>query len=168
MDSLKHYSQTLVTHNSRNRNVYSVNSVLNLLRDLRFRKLLVLAEAFGHLVVARAAVAALPFRWVAISIGSPRSCRTNPQPLVRSVCRTVTRVANRPRRWAICLPQALAAHWMLRRRGVPSTIQFGVQRGGDGLAAHAWLCTQGAIVLGAEGVEEFTVIAEFPNRTLKG
>jgi hypothetical protein len=40
---------------------------------------------------------------------------------------------------APCLPTALAAQFMLRRRGVASKLCLGVRRDASALAAHAWL-----------------------------
>jgi len=40
---------------------------------------------------------------------------------------------------ALCLPRALAAHAMLRRRGIASRLCLGVARKESGLAAHAWV-----------------------------
>jgi hypothetical protein len=50
---------------------------------------------------------------------------------------------------ALCLQQALAAHAMLRRRGIASVIHFGTARAGQGLAdGHAWLDAAGVRVTG--------------------
>ena len=38
-----------------------------------------------------------------------------------------------------CLPRSLALHWMLRRRGIESTLRIGVRKRGDHLEAHAWV-----------------------------
>ncbi|MBX7457916.1 lasso peptide biosynthesis B2 protein [Qipengyuania sp. 1NDH17] len=39
-----------------------------------------------------------------------------------------------------CLPQALAARWMLQRRGIASSLFIGIQRDDAGIARfHAWL-----------------------------
>ena len=45
------------------------------------------------------------------------------------------------RRWmsALCLPRALAAHAVLRRRGIASRLCLGVARQGSELTAHAWV-----------------------------
>ena len=40
---------------------------------------------------------------------------------------------------AVCLPQAMAAHTLLKRRGVPSLMHFGVRKVDGKLEAHAWL-----------------------------
>lgn len=42
-----------------------------------------------------------------------------------------------------CLEQALAAHWMLRRRGIASTFVLGVTSRARAVDAHAWIEWQG-------------------------
>jgi hypothetical protein len=50
---------------------------------------------------------------------------------------------------ASCLTQALAAHAMLLREGIPSGLNFGVAKTEAGaFEAHAWLESQGRIVTG--------------------
>jgi hypothetical protein len=50
-----------------------------------------------------------------------------------------------------CLVRALAAQVLLARRGHPAQLRLGVARNEKGrLEAHAWLETQGAIVIGGE------------------
>ena len=51
----------------------------------------------------------------------------------------VDSVAARPWMNALCLPNALAAHAMLRRRGIESRLCLGVARENGALAAHAWV-----------------------------
>ena len=59
------------------------------------------------------------------------------------------------------LPRALAAHAMLRRRGIASRICLGVAREGVEVAAHAWVeIGQDKIVGGAEA-GRFTRLAAF-------
>lgn len=63
---------------------------------------------------------------------------------------------------ARCVAQSLAGQAMLSRRGVPSRIHFGFRRGPDGaVAGHAWLEALGAVVVGDEGLDEFTRTATF-------
>ena len=45
-----------------------------------------------------------------------------------------------------CLERALAARWLLARRGIPATIHIGVTRRDGALAAHAWLERRGASI----------------------
>lgn len=66
-------------------------------------------------------------------------------------------------RWmpASCLPRALAAQTMLRRRGVPSRLCLGVAKDEGALTAHAWIeLARGSAPVDSE-VERFTRIAEF-------
>ena len=61
---------------------------------------------------------------------------------------------------APCLPTALAAQWMLRRRGVPSRLRLGVRRDASALAAHAWLEINGEVVFGASNTV-YTPVARY-------
>jgi hypothetical protein len=59
----------------------------------------------------------------------------------------------------VCFPQALAGYMMLRWRGVPSTIVYGVTRSAEGeLMAHTWLTVGDRIVLGGEAAADFMPI----------
>jgi hypothetical protein len=60
-----------------------------------------------------------------------------------------------------CLPQALAAHAMLRRRGIASRVCLGVARESGELAAHAWVEIGQEIIVGGAGTAAFTRLAEF-------
>jgi hypothetical protein len=70
-------------------------------------------------------------------------------------------------KWAQqCLVQAMAAQWMLQRRGFTSTLYLGVRKDDyDALSAHAWLRTGPDILVGAENQPEFRVVALFGNRS---
>jgi len=53
-----------------------------------------------------------------------------------------------------CLVQALAARVLLRRAGVSADLRIGVARNaGSGIQAHAWVESNGAVVLGASSTE---------------
>ncbi len=63
---------------------------------------------------------------------------------------------------AVCLPQAMAARVMLKRRGVSSAMHFGAARGQDKpLDAHAWLDAAGVEVTGYPVAKTFVEIACF-------
>lgn len=49
-----------------------------------------------------------------------------------------------------CLVQALAAQMLLGLRGYTSHIKVGVRRNGDTFGAHAWLISEGKVVLGGD------------------
>lgn len=59
----------------------------------------------------------------------------------------------------VCFPQTLAGYTMLRRRGVPGMMVYGLARAGDGkLIAHTWLVVGDKVVLGGEGSAQFTPV----------
>jgi hypothetical protein len=58
---------------------------------------------------------------------------------------------------ATCLTQALAAQVLLGREGHPAYLRIGVARSERGqFHAHAWVETQGKVVIGASEVERYT------------
>ncbi len=64
---------------------------------------------------------------------------------------------------ATCLPQALAAQWMLSRRGYKAKLVVGVARQSrDNFAAHAWVISGDQIVIGGSRLElsKFSVLME--------
>ncbi len=66
----------------------------------------------------------------------------------RALGHAVTVAARRLPWRPVCLPQALAAGLMLRRRGYAPRLGFGVKQTADGLTAHAWLTLADGIVYG--------------------
>jgi hypothetical protein len=69
----------------------------------------------------------------------------------RSLARVVDRAASAGLFRPACLVRALALHRLLVRDGIPGArIRLGVRRDGSGLAAHAWVEMDGA-VLGDDG-----------------
>jgi hypothetical protein len=63
---------------------------------------------------------------------------------------------------AVCLPRAVAAQFMLRRRIVASVMHYGAARGQEKpLDPHAWLDAAGVEVTGYPVGANFTEIACF-------
>jgi hypothetical protein len=63
---------------------------------------------------------------------------------------------------AACLPQAMVAKFMLKRRGYASTLHLGVARDRAGaLIAHAWLDGGGMTVVGGAAKAGFTAVGRF-------
>ncbi len=84
------------------------------------------AEAVLMLVAARVLIALLPLR----ILGSYRGRAEPSRPLLDSAAEVTLAVARAARRLPVamvCYPRALAVHWMLRRRGVPSQLHFGLR-----------------------------------------
>jgi hypothetical protein len=62
----------------------------------------------------------------------------------------------------VCIESALALRAMLSRRGVASTLHYGIRNDEDaGLKAHVWLSLDGRILIGGETAEQFTEVATF-------
>ena len=89
--------------------------------------------------------------------------RAPQQRLPRRVARIVRRVARHVPFPAVCLPQAMALQWMLRRRGVASRLFFGARRKAQdsGLDFHAWLTVGGECVIGGGEVETYAALPPF-------
>jgi len=64
-----------------------------------------------------------------------------------------------------CFPQAITAQYLLRRRGIPSTLYLGALLDDSSklkeMKAHAWLRCGPRIVTGREGHRQFGVVATF-------
>ncbi len=62
---------------------------------------------------------------------------------------------------APCLSRALAAHAMLRRRGIASRLCLGVGREAAALTAHAWVEVGGRVIVGRDDGKTFARLAAF-------
>lgn len=130
---------------------------------------LLLLEAFALLGIARLLVLTVPFRWLARSLGEHmRESAPEAEPTdlhqARQVGRAVLSAANNTPWKSVCLPQAVAGQWMLKRRRIATTLYLGVAKADakpEQLAAHAWLRCGEAIITGRAGHRQFTVVATF-------
>ncbi len=130
---------------------------------------ILMAEAFLLLGIARLGVIILPFRWLAGSLGRHmQDDQSLPLPTDLHMARLIggaVRSASNYTPWdSVCLPQAVAAKWMLKRRHIPGTVYLGVMKDEtkpEKLAAHAWVRTGPAILTGAKGHRQYTVVSTF-------
>jgi hypothetical protein len=58
-----------------------------------------------------------------------------------------------------CLTEALAAQYLLQRRGAAPTLRLGVSRVADVVTAHAWLEAAGGIVIGGDIADRYLPFA---------
>jgi hypothetical protein len=115
-------------------------------------------EALPCLVWAKILVHTLPFDRLARRLGTlqtetPRTIIAEERALAVAVSWAVQAVARHVPLGFVCLPQAIAAQWMLRRRGVSTTLYFGVdfqQEKKIRIRAHAWLRAGDKIVTGED------------------
>lgn len=130
---------------------------------------ILLLEAFVLLAVARLGVLILPFRWLAKSLGhhmkeTAESIQPADLQLARMIGWAVRSAANYTPWESVCLPQAVAAKWMIKRRGIPGTLYLGVMKDetkAEKLAAHAWVRCGQVILTGAKGHLQYTVVSTF-------
>jgi len=80
--------------------------------------------------------------------------------VARQVGASVERVARFTWWRSMCLEKALAGKWMLRRRGIASTMYVGMARRGSEFVAHAWLVGEGQTLTGA-GTLSYAPLAAF-------
>lgn len=125
-------------------------------------KLLLRAETIASLAWARLLIRFVPFRWWRTTLGPlghPDSTASTadlpPESELRAlqIGRFVTRMADRVPFEAVCLPQAMAARWMLARRGIATQIVIGSHKGeatGNLLQVHAWLLAGRETVTGKD------------------
>ena len=138
------------------------------------RRRALVAEAVLCLLLARLGLIFVPFPKLARRLGvfvppsDPRVLSARAEApreqavLAREIGWAVTRSARYVPFKAVCLPQAMAAQAMLRRRGVASVMHFGAARGEDKpLDAHAWLDAAGVEVTGYPVGSKFAEIACF-------
>jgi hypothetical protein len=121
-----------------------------------------LREAAVMLILAKLAVRFVhPARVFAWANKPPRRVRRFAVDEVSWVSWAVENLGSRPWMNALCLPRALAAHAMLRRRGIASRLCLGVARERGALDAHAWLEVGNGKVVGGSEADGFTRLAEF-------
>ena len=140
---------------------------LERLARLGGRDRLLLIEAALTLAFASAAIRLLPFRRVAAIAGRrPARRRLDPAAAETEAARIRWAVNAWGRRvpWrAVCFQRGLAAHLMLRRRGLASQLHYGAaQDGEEGLSAHVWVTLEGCDVSGGADAPRFVRLATFP------
>src|SRR5262245_47101937 len=114
-------------------------------------------EALAWLGLARFAITAMPFRWIAPHIEQQiRESPTIDDPdqgiRLQRISRAIVATSRYTPWESKCLVQAIAAKMMLKCRGIDSTLYLGVAKEGEkGLSAHAWLRSGTLILTGAPG-----------------
>jgi hypothetical protein len=121
-------------------------------------------EASFYLLAVRLAFGLLPLPRALKLFGIVRSeagCGQNSAAEVELIGRAIERAARHVPFRAVCLQQAFAALLMLRRRGLPATVQLGLLRDGNELKAHAWSLCGDVPVTGVTLARGYSQIAVF-------
>jgi hypothetical protein len=137
-------------------------------------RLALLAEASVQLFIARVELKIVPFpklarKWgpfvpaaderASEGLAATSEDRTA---LARKIGDAVQRAARNVPFGAVCLPQAMAARRMLKRRQIASVMHFGAAKGSEKpIDTHAWLDAAGVKVTGYPVANSFTEIGCF-------
>lgn len=126
------------------------------------RNLATLAEGAVMLAVASLVIRWLPFRYVMTAAGWRGVSRhfLDAPATARRVRWAVERLADAAPWRAVCFQRGLAVHWMLRRRGIPSFLYYGIDgRTAAGISAHVWVMLDGdALIGGADAARHACVM----------
>ena len=118
--------------------------------------------AFNYLAAASAALTLLPENKVISTrsdmdapAGVPREDQIDRAIHVGDV---VARTASHCFWHPTCLPQALAAMWILRRVNIPIYLQLGVKNTGPAIEAHAWVEIYEQVIIGGQTRHEYMAL----------
>jgi hypothetical protein len=107
----------------------------------------------------------LPFRSAAklvTRLGASNGKRASDPRVVERVAWAVAAASRHLPFGASCLTQALVSQLLLARRGQDARLRLGVATSGAGkLHAHAWVESEGKIVVGARGAGAYTPLPAF-------
>ncbi len=140
-------------------------------RSLPPAKRRLLKEALIHLFMARATLACVPFRRMAAWMGvmgaeSKTEIPEGQAQVVQDISWAVQAMASRVPWDSRCLAQAIAGYRMLLKRGIPSTVYFGVKKDPRAaFSAHAWLRCGASIATGEAGHADYRVLCQFSRDT---
>jgi transglutaminase superfamily protein len=124
-------------------------------------------EALIWLGLARLAILALPFRWIAPYMGQPRAVSPIDDASVnvdqvKRIARAIRRTSRHTPWDSNCLSQALTAKRMLHRRRINCTLYLGLAKDDDDhLQAHAWVRSGSFILTGGRGSGRYAAVATF-------
>jgi hypothetical protein len=130
---------------------------------LRQRPLL-LAEALAALVIASLLIGLFSFNHVSRFARSQKNVQK--QVIDPAEAQQIARALDAFGRYTpwktMCFQKGLAAHFMLRRRSVASTLFYGARHDENGaLVAHVWVKSGQIDVIGCAEAEGFSLLAEF-------
>jgi hypothetical protein len=124
---------------------------------------LLLAEALAAILASSLAVRLVPFKTLAAKLTRDSSDRPAADPETAYwIRRAVLAWARRVPWRALCFEQGLAAHLLLLRRGLASTLYYGAATIDGELKAHVWVTSIEEPVVGCENRDDYGLLARFP------
>jgi hypothetical protein len=143
---------------------------LRRIKNVSVKDGLLIAEAVVLLWLVRLGLWLLPFTRLTSFLGwltTSSSVRNGSHIEVRGIRRCI-RVASRVVPYPTCLTQALATRVLLKRRGKVPELRIGVTKNDVGrLEAHAWLESDGVVVVGkVPGLSRYVAIPNVERKIL--
>ena len=80
-----------------------------------------------------------------------------------ALVRAISAVSRRLPWRTLCFEQGLAAHWMLSRRQIRSTLSYGAAMRAGELEAHVWVRSGEIDVIGCDNAGDFAILSQFSN-----
>lgn len=139
---------------------------------LTWKEQCLLVEAMFALIGARLVLTCLPFRSIVARLGtvgleSAFLVSSQQNETARKIGWSIQAVGRRVPWARQCLAQALAGHWMIRRRNIPATLYLGVSKdSAKPFAAHAWLRCGPVWVTGGRERESFKELTRIASTEL--
>jgi hypothetical protein len=130
------------------------------------RDWLMAAEAAVWLAVAGVALRTLSFARLARLAAAAPSARSDASGgrTAHGIGRAIDAASRRAPWPVLCFEKGLAAHAMLRLRGLPSALYYGARNDPTrGPTAHVWVELAGVRVVGGDAAPDFAVLAAFPS-----
>lgn len=131
-----------------------------------FSQKLQIAEIFFSLLIARLRVKFSTQRWLSEQWGTlhyetPRDLPEDQREQVQSMMRNFSLMEVNTSDRFNCRITALAAKWMLNRRGISSTVYVGFRKSlnDDAIEGHAWLRSGNMIVTGSKQKHSFRIVS---------
>lgn len=115
-----------------------------------------LALRLVSLRAIRRVIAATSAHAITASVSPERATR---------IAKLVSAAARRSPMESTCMARALALHWLLRLRGMESSLRIGVRKRGESLEAHLWVEHGGLPLMeGTDPHEAFAAFDALPAR----
>lgn len=142
------------------------NTLTKFLRQTPQRRGLLL-EAALSLILARLALRVVPFRrlkpFFIRPVHGPEVDGPARERLRREVVWAISRTARFLPGKTVCFPRGIVAQAMLRRRGVATTLYYGVTTGNsNGSTAHVWVQDGAQGVVGHRDIATYHILARYP------
>jgi hypothetical protein len=134
---------------------------------MTFRDARLLVAAGATTAAIRVALWTVPFRAVRAAVSrlaASRPRRSDDHGTLERIIWSV-HVASRFVPRATCLTQSLAAEILLKRHGYHAELRLGVAREGEQFDAHAWVESNGRVVIGNIDLSRYTAMHADSTRT---